>query len=261
MEEEYHGGAALHHPLLHAAGRLHPSSAAALASYPTTHSQWDDDPPQQLLPLDYGGHDQQQQLREALLRALGELDASRAELRRVESERDEIRRHYHSLLLLLHHHHSSQPPPPGFELQGGCAAAMDELPQGIRTGTAASMSSEEGDYYAAEAEMALPEKGRLVEAVVAAGPLLQTLLLAGPLPRWRHPPPPAPADMVIPPFNPGAANANGNSSFSSASSSSPESGNCGGGPALPVVVALPLGQQQDALPCFRIMTTGSPFCM
>lgn len=35
----------------------------------------------------------------------------------------------------------------------------------------------------------LPEKGKLVEAVVAAGPLLHTLLLAGPLPKWRHPPP------------------------------------------------------------------------
>ncbi|XP_040379662.1 uncharacterized protein LOC121054304 [Oryza brachyantha] len=82
----------------------------------------------------------------------------------------------------------------------------------------------------------LPEKGRLVEAVVSAGPLLQTLLLAGPLPRWRHPPPAAPAD--IPPFNPGrpspsradAEPSGGNNSFSSASatSSSPES-NCSGG--------------------------------
>ncbi|KAJ0809248.1 hypothetical protein HanPI659440_Chr01g0012641 [Helianthus annuus] len=34
----------------------------------------------------------------------------------------------------------------------------------------------------------LPQKGNLLEAVVEAGPLLQTLLLAGPLPRWRNPP-------------------------------------------------------------------------
>ncbi|XP_010470137.1 PREDICTED: uncharacterized protein LOC104750089 [Camelina sativa] len=38
-------------------------------------------------------------------------------------------------------------------------------------------------------EMTLPEKGKLLKAVVKAGPLLQTLLLAGQLPQWRHPPP------------------------------------------------------------------------
>ncbi|KAF9594205.1 hypothetical protein IFM89_028862, partial [Coptis chinensis] len=38
-------------------------------------------------------------------------------------------------------------------------------------------------------EKPLPEKGKFLEAVMKAGPLLQTLLLAGPLPQWRHPPP------------------------------------------------------------------------
>ncbi|CAN8244335.1 unnamed protein product [Cochlearia groenlandica] len=36
----------------------------------------------------------------------------------------------------------------------------------------------------------LPEKGKLLQAVLKAGPLLKTLLLAGSLPQWRHPPPP-----------------------------------------------------------------------
>lgn len=36
----------------------------------------------------------------------------------------------------------------------------------------------------------LPEKGKLLEAVMEAGPLLHNLLLAGPLPQWQHPPPP-----------------------------------------------------------------------
>lgn len=36
---------------------------------------------------------------------------------------------------------------------------------------------------------ALPEKGKLLQAVMEAGPLLQTLLVAGPLPQWRNPPP------------------------------------------------------------------------
>lgn len=36
---------------------------------------------------------------------------------------------------------------------------------------------------------ALPQKGKLLQAVMEAGPLLQTLLVAGPLPQWRNPPP------------------------------------------------------------------------
>ncbi|XAR60537.1 hypothetical protein NMG60_11033954 [Bertholletia excelsa] len=36
---------------------------------------------------------------------------------------------------------------------------------------------------------ALPQKGKLMQAVLEAGPLLQTLLVAGSLPRWRNPPP------------------------------------------------------------------------
>lgn len=35
----------------------------------------------------------------------------------------------------------------------------------------------------------LPQKGKLMEAVMESGPLLKTLLVAGPLPRWRNPPP------------------------------------------------------------------------
>ncbi|XVF68691.1 hypothetical protein PTKIN_Ptkin11bG0021800 [Pterospermum kingtungense] len=35
----------------------------------------------------------------------------------------------------------------------------------------------------------LPQKGKLLQAVMEAGPLLQTLLVAGSLPEWRNPPP------------------------------------------------------------------------
>ncbi|KAD3337268.1 hypothetical protein E3N88_32788 [Mikania micrantha] len=51
---------------------------------------------------------------------------------------------------------------------------------------------------------ALPERGKLLEAVINAGPLLQNLLLAGPLPDWRYPPPPVdtyripPSPVVLP---------------------------------------------------------------
>ncbi|XP_065868500.1 uncharacterized protein [Euphorbia lathyris] len=36
---------------------------------------------------------------------------------------------------------------------------------------------------------ALPKKGKLLDAITEAGPLLQTLLVAAPLPQWRNPPP------------------------------------------------------------------------
>uniref|UniRef100_A0A0D9W210 Uncharacterized protein n=1 Tax=Leersia perrieri TaxID=77586 RepID=A0A0D9W210_9ORYZ len=211
------------------------------------------------------------ELRQALLRAVAELEATRAahqaELRRMESEaarlaalvaaaaaeRDELRRHCHSLVLLLHHHQSTQlnPSPPPAIPHSGVAAAVDEMspPPPLDAG-------EEAEIEMALARR-LPEKGRLVEAVVSAGPLLQTLLLAGPLPRWRHPPPPAPAD--IPPFNPGTiksdAGDNNNNSFSSASatSSSPES-NCSGGGGH--ATAATLVAAPPAIPYHMI-----PFCM
>nr|GEW21403.1 hypothetical protein [Tanacetum cinerariifolium] len=33
----------------------------------------------------------------------------------------------------------------------------------------------------------LPQQGKLVQAISEAGPLLQTLMVRGPLPRWRNP--------------------------------------------------------------------------
>ncbi|XP_062185580.1 uncharacterized protein LOC133889132 [Phragmites australis] len=209
------------------------------------------------------------ELRRALVRALAELESARAahqaELRRMESEaarlaalvasaaaeRDELRRQCHSLLLLLNHQAQAPTPPPSLHagvLLGGGGAATAVLDEHAPDAVACADNT--------ELEMALarrlPEKGRLVEAVVSAGPLLQTLLLAGPLPRWRHPPPPAPAGGAdIPPFNPGrlsplTADASNSSSSASAGSSSPESNCSGGGPLLPV-----------ALPSFHM----SPFCL
>ncbi|KAF8010690.1 hypothetical protein BT93_J1367 [Corymbia citriodora subsp. variegata] len=46
---------------------------------------------------------------------------------------------------------------------------------------------------------ALPEKGKFLQAVMKAGPLLQTLIWSGTLPRWRNPPPLKP--FSIPPVN------------------------------------------------------------
>lgn len=48
-------------------------------------------------------------------------------------------------------------------------------------------------------EKVLPQKGNLLQAVIDAGPLLQTLLLAGPLPSWQNPPPLG--DIKVPSLN------------------------------------------------------------
>ncbi|XP_024990465.1 uncharacterized protein LOC112524740 [Cynara cardunculus var. scolymus] len=35
----------------------------------------------------------------------------------------------------------------------------------------------------------LPKKGKFLQAMMEAGPLLQTILLTGPVPQWQNPPP------------------------------------------------------------------------
>jgi hypothetical protein len=48
------------------------------------------------------------------------------------------------------------------------------------------------------AKRPLPEKGQLMQAVMDAGPLLQNLLVTGPLPKWRNPPPALTKAMMAP---------------------------------------------------------------
>ncbi|WOL06186.1 midasin isoform X3 [Canna indica] len=148
-----------------------------------------------------------EELKEALLRTTLELESTRAtaqeELRRMESqalhltrlleaatrERDEAR---HALLLLLLHHADRRHTPPAGRspsvAEGSDVAAPAVAEDADESSDEASLALSEFEA-AATARRGLPEKGRLVEAVMGAGPLLQTLLLAGPLPQWRHPPP------------------------------------------------------------------------
>lgn len=48
------------------------------------------------------------------------------------------------------------------------------------------------------AKRPLPHRGRLLAAVMEAGPLLQNLLVAGQLPRWRNPPTVRAPDTTLP---------------------------------------------------------------
>ncbi|VAH86656.1 unnamed protein product [Triticum turgidum subsp. durum] len=51
------------------------------------------------------------------------------------------------------------------------------------------------------AKRPLPQQGQLLQAVMEAGPLLENLLVAGPVPQWRDPPPvqPIPSPVISAP--------------------------------------------------------------
>ncbi|KAG6500095.1 hypothetical protein ZIOFF_039909 [Zingiber officinale] len=132
-----------------------------------------------------------------LLRAILELESAHAaaqeDLRKMEArslsltgllesaiqERDEARR----ALLLLHHQVDCLHPPPVSSFLTVDATVTDDIDERESSNPALA------ELEAAAAKRGLPEKGRLVEAVIEAGPLLQMLLLTGSLPQWRHPPP------------------------------------------------------------------------
>ncbi|XP_074559705.1 uncharacterized protein LOC141815649 [Curcuma longa] len=137
------------------------------------------------------------ELKRALLRATLELESTHAAaqedfckmeaqalrltglLESAIQERDEAR---HALLLLHHQVDRLQPPPVSSFLPVDAAVTEDIDDRESNNPTLAELE-------AAAAKRGLPEKGRLVEAVLGAGPLLQMLLLTGSLPQWRHPPP------------------------------------------------------------------------
>ncbi|CAN0916478.1 hypothetical protein LINGRAHAP2_LOCUS29736, partial [Linum grandiflorum] len=147
-------------------------------------------------------------------------------LERAKSEREELSEKCQRLMfenLLIHH----QIPPPVHQISPGVSSIEDvEHRLGINNGFSSFSSSdcEESGIVSSQSgetgeeppfpapEKPLPEKGKLLEAVMKAGPLLKTLLLAGgPLPQWNHPPPPL-GSFEIPPVtipSPAAAAGNG----------------------------------------------------
>ncbi|KAI3793791.1 hypothetical protein L1987_36413 [Smallanthus sonchifolius] len=104
------------------------------------------------------------------------------------NERNEARNKYQSLLLdklllqqqFLKQSITTTAPPQS----GGSSVELSDCEESIVSSppveTAAQLLSPTKKF---------PEKGKFLEAVMKAGPLLQNLLLAGPLPHWRHPPP------------------------------------------------------------------------
>lgn len=160
-----------------------------------------------------------EELKQALFRTTLELESTRLlaqeELKKLEAqslhlaqllhlatrERDDARRHCHSLLLLL------PKPNPNVEDSVDAAAipasSTSSSEESSKATPPPSAPEVEAMVAASATERGLPQRGRLVEAVMRAGPLLQTLMLAGPLPQWRHPPP-AIGSYEIPPVSIGA---------------------------------------------------------
>ncbi|XP_028753315.1 uncharacterized protein LOC114712925 [Neltuma alba] len=135
------------------------------------------------------------EVNDALSKAIKERDESLAQCRKLEQENLQIQQQ--TLHLQTHN-------------EDGGLKKLKCLSSSSSPDTEASLSSsiissgfyecEDDDEKKKKRKKALPEKGKLLKAVIAAGPLLQTLLMAGgPLPQWQHPPPLL-HSIDIPPF-------------------------------------------------------------
>ncbi|KAG8645290.1 uncharacterized protein LOC110625017 [Manihot esculenta] len=81
---------------------------------------------------------------------------------------------------------NQEAPPP---LSGSSSSEDDESNNHIPSQFSDSILQQPKLILKLAADRPLPKKGKLLQAVKEAGPLLQNLLLAGPLPQWQHPPP------------------------------------------------------------------------
>lgn len=120
----------------------------------------------------------------------------------ITHERDEARGQLKLLLSKLKHIPKTRElrlSPVPDSIAGECGSSSPvgspELPS-VKLAAAGATRTGSSDHSKAGAVMdwlamnrPLPQKGKLLQAVLEAGPTLQTLLLAGPLPQWRNPPP------------------------------------------------------------------------
>ncbi|XP_047070428.1 uncharacterized protein LOC124678603 isoform X2 [Lolium rigidum] len=175
-----------------------------------------------------------EELKQSLLAATVELEASKEELRRKEQtiakladlvrqvakERDEARDQAQPLALLAKQapapaHATPQPPAmvTSSVTDSDCSLVsspvdpfFDPVTSSDRRRCGGKLSPPppvKQQQFGADAVLdmlagkrPLPPRGRLLQSVMEAGPLLQNLLVAGPLPRWRNPPPVHALDAV-----------------------------------------------------------------
>ncbi|KAG6494161.1 uncharacterized protein LOC122000525 [Zingiber officinale] len=167
-------------------------------------------------PSLWGFHESMEELKQKLLCTTLELEALKAnaeeEVRRGEQsigqllillqmvtrERDEARGHLKLLLSELSQMAKARElcrsPMPESITPDLCDSSAGGSSEFSSTKLATNTASVDYDRASATVnrlavERSLPQKGKLLQAVLEAGPTLQTLLLAGPLPQWRNPPP------------------------------------------------------------------------
>lgn len=131
------------------------------------------------------------EVNDALSKAMKERDESIAQCQKLEQE---IRQLQQKQIVLQTHHEDG-----GLKKQKCSSSSLSE-PEACLSSLSSEFEAEDDEERKRD-YVELPEKGKLLKAVIEAGPLLQTLLLAGgPLPQWQHPPPLLHFIDIPPPF-------------------------------------------------------------
>ncbi|XP_037408760.1 uncharacterized protein LOC119270806 [Triticum dicoccoides] len=190
-------------------------------------------PPTPLLPPDlqstsYPDQEIVEEVRRRLAAATAELEAAKEEVRRKEQsiaalvelvrrtaeERDQLQQHLDQLRqhLLLAATTSSSCDSGASVPTFSPPAALLEASTAVDRSTAiaidirsAPVAIDDNRTAAVLEQLAakrpLPQRGQLLQAVMEAGPLLENLLVAGPVPQWRNPPPvqPIPSPVISAP--------------------------------------------------------------
>ncbi|XP_076906738.1 uncharacterized protein LOC143562964 [Bidens hawaiensis] len=105
-------------------------------------------------------------------------------------QRNQIQNNYQSLLLLQHQLHHRRRQTTSAPPYSGVSCVEDEPITNFGFCSSDCEESIESPVnFPAPAPEGWPENGKFLEAVKNVGPLLQNLLMAGPLPNWRQPPP------------------------------------------------------------------------
>ncbi|KAI9124624.1 hypothetical protein K1719_004546 [Acacia pycnantha] len=126
------------------------------------------------------------EVNDALNKAIKERDETLEQCQKLEQE-NLHHQPQHQIVLQTHHEEDG-----GLKNQN-CLSSSDSeasLSSSISSGLYEYCEDVERKKKKKKKKKGLPEKGKLLKAVIEAGPLLQTLLMAGgPLPQWQHPPP------------------------------------------------------------------------
>ncbi|GER29388.1 hypothetical protein STAS_05245 [Striga asiatica] len=132
-----------------------------------------------------------EQLGQKLLYTTLELEKVKSEgLEEIRKNKEYIRELIHLLHYAIHERDEAKKQLQDIIKQNSESNSLNSSPQSpvVLNGNSVFLGPGPVDLDRLIRGRALPQKGKFLDAVLRAGPLLQTLLLAGPLPRWRNPP-------------------------------------------------------------------------